>query len=164
MVRCELSRPPTPFWVWSFLSRPLWLSSTFWDGTKKPRLGHHRSPFVGKKLRDHSESDRRVARCELSRTPTPVWVRSFLFKPLCLSLAFWDRIKKPSLGHHRSAFVGTKLWDDSELDHPVVRCELSRPLTPFYNFILLFIFYNFFKNIHWNWKIKTLIYLSTLIF
>ena len=42
----------------------------FWDGTKKSSLGHHHLAFVGKKLRDHSELDRQVVRCELSGPPT----------------------------------------------------------------------------------------------
>ena len=131
VARCGLSRPRSPFQVRSSLSRPLCLSSAFWDGTKKPSLGRHRSFFVGKKLRDHSESDHPVARCGLSRPRTPFQVRSFLSRPLCPSSAFWDGTKKPSLGHHCSAFVGKKLRDHSESDHPVARRELSRPPTPF---------------------------------
>ena len=114
----------------SFLGHCAFLS-TFLDGTKKPSLGRHGSAFVGKKLRDHSESDHPVARCGLSRPRTPFQVRPSLSRPLCYSSAFWDGTKKPSLGHHRSAFVGKKLQDHSESDHPVVRYELSRPLTPF---------------------------------
>ena len=112
-------------------SRPLCLSSAFWDGTKKPSLGRHRSAFVGKKLRDHSESDHPVARCGLSRPQTPFQVQPSLSRPLCLSSAFWDGTKKPSLGRHRSDFVGKKLRDHKESDHPVARCGLSRPRTPF---------------------------------
>ena len=96
--RCELSRPRIPFQVRSSLSRPLCLSSAFWDGTKQSSLGRHRSAFVGKKLRDHSESDHLVARCGLSRPRTPFQVRPSLSRPLCLSSAFWDGTKKPSLG------------------------------------------------------------------
>ena len=54
VARCRLSRPRTPFQVRSSLSRPLCLSSAFWDGTKIPSLGRHRSAFVGKKLRDRT--------------------------------------------------------------------------------------------------------------
>ena len=111
VARCGLSRPGTPFQVWSSLCRPLCLSSTFWDGNKKPSLGRHLSTFVGQKLRDHSESDHPVARCGLSRPRTPFQVRSSLSRPLCLSSTFWDGNKKPSLGRHRSAFVGKKLRD-----------------------------------------------------
>ena len=64
------------------------LSSAFWDGTKKPSLGRHRSAFVGKNLRAHSESDHLVARCGLSRPRTPFQVRSFLSRPLCLPRRF----------------------------------------------------------------------------
>ena len=98
VARCGLSRPRTPFQVWSSLSRPLFLSSAFWNRTKKPSLGRHRSAFVGKKLRDHSDSDHPVARCGLSRPRTPFQVRPSLSRPLCLSSAFWDGTKKPSLG------------------------------------------------------------------
>ena len=110
------------------LSRPLCLSSVYWDGTKKPSVGRHRSAFVGEKLRDHSESDHPVARCGLSRPRSPFQVRPSLSRPLRLSSAFRDGTKKPSLGRHRSAFVGKKL---RESDHPVARCGLSRPRTPF---------------------------------
>ena len=55
-------------------------------------------------------------------------VRSFLDHCAFLS-AFWNGTKKQSLRQHRSAFVGKKLWDHSELDRPVVRCEL-RGLRP----------------------------------
>ena len=61
-------------------------------------MGHHRSAFVGKKLRDHSESECPVVRCELSGPPTPFLVRSFLSRQLYLSSAFWDGTKKPSMG------------------------------------------------------------------
>ena len=93
--------------------------------------GRHRSAFVGKKLRDHSESDHPVVRCELSTPLTLFSVRSFFSRPLYLSSAFWDGTKKPSLGHLHLAFVGKKLRDHSESDRPVVRCEFSRPPTPF---------------------------------
>ena len=131
VARCGLSRPRTPFQVRPSLYRPLCLSSGFWDGTKKPSLGRHRSAFVGKKLRDHKELDHPVARYGLSRPRTPFQVRPSLSRPLCLSSAFWDGTKKPSLGRHRSAFVGRKLRDHSESDHPEVRCELSTPPTTF---------------------------------
>ena len=122
VARCGLLRPRTPFQVRSSLPRPLCLSSTFWDETKKPSLGRHRSAFVGKKLRDHSESDHPVARCGLSRPRTPFQVRPSLSRSLCLSSAFWDGTKKPSLGRYRSAFVGKQLRDHSESDHIVARC------------------------------------------
>ena len=125
--RCGLSRPRSPFQVRSSITRPLCLSSAFWDGTKKPSLGRHRSAFVGKKLRDHKESDHPVARCGLSRPQTPFQVRSSLFRTLFLSSSFWDGTRKPSLGRHCSAFVGKKHRDHSESDHPVARCGLSRP-------------------------------------
>ena len=113
----EIGPPSSSMWTFeasnlqvrSSLSRPLCLSSAFWDGTKKPSLGRHRSAFVGKKLRDHKESDHPVARCGLSRPRTPFQVRPSLSRPLCLSSAFWYETKKPRLGHHRLAFVGKKL-------------------------------------------------------
>ena len=114
----------------SFLGHCAFLSA-FWDGTKKPSLGHHRSAFVGKKLQDHSEPNHPAVRCELSSPPTPFQVRSFLSRPLYPSSTFWDGTKKPSLGHHRLAFVGKKLRDHSESNHPVARCGLSRPRASF---------------------------------
>ena len=76
-------------------------------------------------------SDHPLARCGISRPRTPFQVRPSLYRPLCLSSAFWDRTKKPSLGRHRLAFEGNKLRDQKESDHPVARCGLSRPRTPF---------------------------------
>ena len=113
VARCGLSRPRTPFQVQSSLSMPLCLSSAFRDGTKKLSLGRHRSAFVGKKLRDHSESDHPVSRFGLSRPRTSFQVRPSLSRTLSLSSAFWDGTKKPSLGRHRSAFQGKKLRDHS---------------------------------------------------
>ena len=86
---------------------------------------------MGKKLRNHSESDNSVARRELSRPPTPFEVSSFLSRPLCLSFGVLGRNQETESGRHRSAFVGKKLRDHSESDHPVARCGLSRPRTPF---------------------------------
>ena len=106
--------------------------------------GRHRSAFVGKKLRDHSESDHPVARCGLSRPRTPFQVRSSLSRPLWLSSAFWDGTKKPSLGHHRSAFVGKKLRDrttqslDAQFRGLGPRSKSGRPFLGHYAFLRRF--------------------------